>query len=246
MKGKVVAIIGAGGGIGKKTCRLLSDAGATVAAGVRDLSKAEGFNELSGVETLQIDAEDWNSVEAFFDEVGERLGPIDGVALCVGSILLKPAHMTSKKAFDETISRNLSSAFAVVRSGCKRMMKTGGSIVLISTAAARHGFPNHEAIAAAKGGVMGLALSAAATYAGQGVRVNCVAPGLVDTPLAKSITGNEQAKKASQAMHAMGRLGEPGDVARAIVWLLDPDQSWLTGQTIGVDGGLASLYSKKG
>jgi NAD(P)-dependent dehydrogenase (short-subunit alcohol dehydrogenase family) len=120
-------------------------------------------------------------------------------------------------------------------------MKQGGSIVLVSSAAARVGLANHEAIAAAKAGVIGLALSAAATYAPRGIRVNCVAPGLVRTPLTSRITENEAALKGSLAMHALGRIGEASDVASAMEWLLDPAQAWVTGQVIGVDGGLASL-----
>jgi NAD(P)-dependent dehydrogenase (short-subunit alcohol dehydrogenase family) len=121
------------------------------------------------------------------------------------------------------------------------MMASGGSIVLCSTAAARAGFANHEAIAAAKAGVIGLTLSAAATYAPRNIRVNCVAPGLVDTPLAARITANPAALQASTAMHALGRIGRPEDVASAIAWLLNPENSWVTGQVLGVDGGLASL-----
>jgi NAD(P)-dependent dehydrogenase (short-subunit alcohol dehydrogenase family) len=113
--------------------------------------------------------------------------------------------------------------------------------VLCSTAAARAGFANHEAIAAAKAGVIGLTLSAAATYAPRNIRVNCVAPGLVDTPLAARITGSPAALQASTAMHALGRIGRPEDVASAMAWLLDPENSWVTGQVIGVDGGLGSL-----
>ena len=121
------------------------------------------------------------------------------------------------------------------------MMSGGGSIVLVSSAAARTGLANHEAIAAAKAGVMGLTLSAAASYAARGIRVNCVAPGLVETPLAARITGNEGSLQASKAMHALGRIGQPGDVASAMAWLLDPANSWVTGQVIGVDGGLGTI-----
>jgi NAD(P)-dependent dehydrogenase (short-subunit alcohol dehydrogenase family) len=121
-------------------------------------------------------------------------------------------------------------------------MKTdGGSVVLVSSAAARIGLANHEAIAAAKAGLIGLTLSAAATYARQRIRFNAVAPGLVRTPLTRGLVSSELAEKASVAMHPLGRLGEPDDVARAIAWLLDPDQGWITGQVLGVDGGLADI-----
>jgi NAD(P)-dependent dehydrogenase (short-subunit alcohol dehydrogenase family) len=123
-------------------------------------------------------------------------------------------------------------------------MSGGGSVVLVSTAAARTGIANHEAIAAAKGGVQGLMLSAAATYAARGLRFNCVAPGLTRTPLTAKLTANDASEKASLAMHALGRLGEPEDIARAICWLLDPANDWVTGQVLGVDGGLANLRTR--
>jgi NAD(P)-dependent dehydrogenase (short-subunit alcohol dehydrogenase family) len=156
-------------------------------------------------------------------------GRVDGVANCVGSLLLKPAHLTSQDEFDATVATNLGSAFATVYAA-GRVMRQGGSIVLVSSATARLGLPNHEAIAAAKAGIIGLALSAAATYASRGLRVNCVAPGLVETPLTAGITGNAQAAKDSIAMHALGA----------------PEQSWVTGQILGVDGGLGSVRARGG
>jgi NAD(P)-dependent dehydrogenase (short-subunit alcohol dehydrogenase family) len=124
------------------------------------------------------------------------------------------------------------------------MMKTGGSVVLVSSAVARAGLANHEAIAAAKAGIVGLALSAAASYASRQIRVNCVAPGLVRTPLTARLTANEASMKGSMAMHPLGRIGEPEEVAAAIAWFLDPAQSWVTGQVLGIDGGLATLRTR--
>lgn len=108
-------------------------------------------------------------------------------------------------------------------------------------AVAKHGLANHEAIAAAKGGVAAMALSAAATYAPKNIRINCVSPGLIDTPLAARITRSEPALKASTAMHALRRIGRPGEVATAIEFLLHPSNSFITGQNLGVDGGLGSV-----
>lgn len=173
----------------------------------------------------------------------QSFGPIDGIVNCAGSILLKPAHITTEAEFQQTLDTNLKTAFIALRAGVKNM-PNGGSIVLISTAAARTGYANHEAIAAAKAGVIGLALSAAATYAARNIRVNCVAPGLIDTPLASRITGNEAALKASSALHALGRIGKPEDVASMIEFLLEPANSWVTGQVFGVDGGLGTLRAK--
>jgi len=124
------------------------------------------------------------------------------------------------------------------------MLATGGSIVLASSVATKIGLVNHEAIAAAKGGINGLVLSAAATYASRNIRVNAVAPGLVRTPLAAKLTSNEASLKASMAMHPLGRIGEPDDVASAIAWLLDPKTTWVTGQILGIDGGLGSVRTR--
>ena len=177
------------------------------------------------------------------DEVIDEHGRLDGVVNCVGSILLKPAHRTSAEEWRQTLAANLDTAFAAVRAGTAAMQRSGGSIVLLSSAAARVGLPNHEAISAAKAGVVGLALSAAASYAPRGIRVNVVSPGLVRTPLSEHPTKSPAAEKASVAMHPLGRLGEPGDVTRAIAWLLDPEQAWVTGQVLGIDGGLGSIRS---
>ena len=94
----------------------------------------------------------------------------------------------------------------------------------MSSAVAQRGMINHEAIAAAKAGVAGLALSAAATYARYNIRVNCVAPGLTRTPLTQALTKNEASLKMSAALHPLGRIGEPDEVANAIRWFLSPGE----------------------
>jgi NAD(P)-dependent dehydrogenase (short-subunit alcohol dehydrogenase family) len=104
-------------------------------------------------------------------------------------------------------------------------MNRGGSIVLCASAAARTGFANHEAVAAAKGGVISLTMSAAATYGSRNIFVNCVAPGLIATPLTSRITQNEAALKASQGMHVLGRIGTPDDIASAMAFLVYPANS---------------------
>ncbi len=89
-----------------------------------------------------------------------------------------------------------------------------------------------------------MALSAAATYAPKGIRVNCVAPGLTRTPLTARLWQQEAAAKASASLYALGRLGAPEEVASAIDWLLDTEQAWITGQVLGVDGGLSRVRSR--
>merc|ERR1712065_19817 len=119
----------------------------------------------------------------------------------------------------------MGTSFGIVRAATKAMFTSGSSIVLTATAAAQTGIANHEAIAAAKAGVIGLTQSAAATYAPRGIRLNCVAPGLVETPLSAPILSNPAGRLASEQMHPLGRLGNADEVARSIAWLLSPDQS---------------------
>jgi NAD(P)-dependent dehydrogenase (short-subunit alcohol dehydrogenase family) len=188
-----------------------------------------------------VDASDPEAVAAVTSAAQSELGSLDGIVNCVGSVFLKPAHLTSAQEWNETVTTNLTSAFAVVRAAGSVLRESGGSVVLMASAAARTGLPNHEAIAAAKGGVIGLALSAAATYAKANIRFNVVAPGLVKTGATARITESPAGSKTSLGMHPLGRFGEPEDIAAAIHWLLDPTQSWITGQVIGVDGGLADL-----
>lgn len=239
------AIIGAAGAIGSALTSRLTNQGHTVYAGVRDSNNAEELGQMHGVHLAQIDATDWDAYDPFFKQMESELGSIDGLAICVGSILLKPAHLTRQPDYEGVINSNLTPCFAALHSVARRMMKTGGTIAFCSSAAARHGYPNHEAIAAAKAGIIGLTLSAAATYASYGIRVNCVAPGLIHSKMSQPIVQNEPSLKASENMHALGRIGEPNEVASALAWLLDPEQSWVTGQTLGVDGGLATLHCRR-
>lgn len=236
----VYIIVGATGGIGSEVARRMFANGARLLIAARNEQRLARLAIELQAQSFVLDATQFGAVEECFNRALERYGRVDGIVNCVGSLLLKPAHLTSEIEWISTVAANLTSAFAVVRAATKSM-KTGGSIVLISSAAARIGLANHEAIAAAKAGVAGLTLSAAATYASRNIRVNCVAPGLVQTPLTERITVNETALKASTAMHALGRIGNPADIALAIEWLLNPANSWMTGQVIGVDGGLGTL-----
>ncbi len=123
-------------------------------------------------------------------------------------------------------------------------MTHGGSVVLIASAAALTGLANYEAIAAAKAGVIGLAQAAAATYVSSNLRVNVVAPGMVKSLLTDALLKNQLIAKASTAMHALGRIGDPEDVAQAILFFLNPNNSWITAQVLAVDGGLSSVRPK--
>ncbi len=237
-------VFGATGGIGASLCRRLTGRGAKVVLVARNAEKLRVLAEEIGAVSIAIDATRMEEVDACVEQAVRENGQIDGVANCIGSLILKPAHATTEAEWLATVAANLTTAFAVVRSAARAMMGSGGSIVLVSSAAGRIGLANHEAIAAVKAGVIGLTLSAAATYAPRGIRVNCVAPGLVKTPMTSRLTSNEMSLKASTAMHALGRIGEPGDVSSAIDWLLGSEQSWVTGQVLGIDGGLGSILAR--
>jgi NAD(P)-dependent dehydrogenase (short-subunit alcohol dehydrogenase family) len=237
----VYAILGGTGGIGAALSKRLAAAGARLVIGARNESMLTALAREINATPQVVEATQAEQVDAFIANAIAEHGQLDGVVNCVGSLLLKPAHLTTNDEWDFTLRQNLTSAFYLLRAAAKAMQARGGSIVLVSSAAARTGLANHEAIAAAKAGIIGLTLSAAASYAARGIRVNCVAPGLVATPLTARITGNEVAVKASASMHALGRIGAPDEVASAMAWLLDPANAWVTGQVIGVDGGLASV-----
>lgn len=239
----VFVIIGATGGIGAELARQLAATGAQLLLAARDEQKVAALATELQAQSFTLDATRITEVEDCLNQAIVHYGRVDGVANCVGSLLLKPAHLTSEAKWAETVATNLTSAFATVRAGAKAI-REDGSIVLVSSAAARIGLANHEAIAAAKAGIIGLTLAAAASYAPRRIRVNCVAPGLVRTPLTARLLASDVARRSSTAMHALGRIGEAADVAAAIEWLLTPANSWVTGQVIAVDGGLSSVRAR--
>lgn len=224
-------IVAASSAIGQSVVELLKKQGDEV------LTTAQSTDKI--IPNFILDASDFDAVYQVF----EQAGALDGVVNCAGSLLLKPAHSTSFDEFQKTIHASLTTSFAIVSAAGRRMTQ-GGSVVLIASAAALTGLANHEAIAAAKAGVIGLAQAAASTYASYHLRVNVVAPGMVQSPLTDALLKNQLVAKASIAMHALGRLGEPSDIARAILFFLHPENSWITGQVLAVDGGLSSVRPK--
>jgi NAD(P)-dependent dehydrogenase (short-subunit alcohol dehydrogenase family) len=238
---------GISGGIGSLLAKRLQAGGWRLAGFARDADKLKKVrDDLEGdVETYRADGLDSEAVDEVFDAAAEKLGGLDAYVHCIGSILIKPIHTLKDEEWHNTVNLNLHSAFYALRAAVKKMQKSGGSIVLISTVAARTGVPSHEAIAGAKAGLHGLALSAASTYASRNIRVNVVAPGLTDTPMAAPIVGNEQARKLSEEMHPLGRIAKPDEVAALIAHLVGPDSDFITGQIFGLDGGLSRVEKRQ-
>ena len=238
------AITGATGSVGTALARRLAAGGHGVLLLGRNEAGLAALGQELGQPHATVDVRSSAAVQAAFEQGAERLGGLAGVAHCVGSVLLKPAHLTSDDEFRETFETNLFSAFAVVKAAVA-VMKTGGSVALFSSAAAEIGIMNHEAIAAAKAGIEGLVRSAAASYAGRNLRFNALRPGLVKSHMTRRLWENPAAAVASCEMHALGRLGEPEHLASAAAWLLDPANDWITGQCFGIDGGLGRVLPKR-
>jgi NAD(P)-dependent dehydrogenase (short-subunit alcohol dehydrogenase family) len=244
MSGSIVLITGGAGGIGASLARQLVARGDRVGLFGRTAERLESLaSELGTENALAVpgDATRAEDLDAAVAAVVDRFGRLDGLAHCVGSIVLKPLHLTTPEDFASTLTTNLTSAFLACRAAIGPMRKqNSGAVVLVSTVAARQGLNNHETIAAAKAGIEGLTRSAAITYARQNVRFNAVAPALTDTPLAAPLLRNDAARAFSEAMHPLGRIGRPDEVAAAMAYLLGPDATWITGQVWGLDGGLGA------
>jgi NAD(P)-dependent dehydrogenase (short-subunit alcohol dehydrogenase family) len=241
----VYLVLGANGGVGCDLAMRLSRRGARVILAGRNLEQLSLAADAIDAPYIKCDVTDFEQMKGCIEAARGKFGKLDGVANCAGSIMLKPAHLTTPEEWSSVIAVNLTAAFATVKYACKAMMGTGGSIVLVSSCAARVGLPNHEAIAAAKAGIEGLVRSAAATYARHQIRINCVAPGLLMTGMSGSITSNEAQLQASMDMHPLGRIGNASDVSNVIDWLLGDESTWITGQSIAVDGGLSSVRNMK-
>jgi NAD(P)-dependent dehydrogenase (short-subunit alcohol dehydrogenase family) len=163
-----------------------------------------------------------------------------GIAYCVGSIDIKPLKLTKASDFVSSYVLNLVAVTDIIRSFQDNLKRNNASIVLFSTVAAKRGFVNHSIISSAKSGVEGLTVALAAELA-PNIRVNCIAPSLSKSKMAKNVIKNSRIEESIAKMHPLKRIGEGSDVASLSKFLLSKDSSWVTGQVIGVDGGRSTI-----
>lgn len=166
---------------------------------------------------------------------------IDGLVYCPGTINLKPFHRLTAEEFQHDWALNVMGAIQAIQACLSAMKKSeSASIVLFSTVAVKIGMPFHAGIAAAKGAIEGLTRSLSAEFAPK-IRVNCVAPSLTQTELAARLLSSDDRIEASNKRHPLQRIGQADDLANISSFLLSDASSWMTGQIIGVDGGMSSV-----
>lgn len=239
-----VLILGGSGGVGSALARNLTDRGVPVHLFARDRERLEAVaSEIGGAEITGLDVMDGPALSKAISEASGGEEGAAGLAYCVGSIVLKPLKRTSEEEFLEAFRLNSVGAALAVQAAEPGLRRAGGSVVLFSTIAAGSGFSNHAVTAAAKGATEALARSLAADLAPD-VRVNCIAPSLLRTPLAKPLTDNEVMAKSIAQLHPLPRLGEAEDAANLASFLLGSESSWISGQVIAVDGGRSTLRVK--
>jgi NAD(P)-dependent dehydrogenase (short-subunit alcohol dehydrogenase family) len=235
-------IVGGAGGIGSALARRIAAAGRKVHLIGRDRAKLQAVANETGASHALADVHDAAALKAAIDAAGPAIG---GLVYAVGSINLKPVNRLTETDIIGDFRLNALGALQCVQAALPALKAGDGTsaILLFSTIAVTQGFSAHASVAMAKGAVEGLTLALAAELAPK-VRVNCIAPSLTRTPLATSLTANDQMASAIAQLHPMQRLGEADDIAAMGALLMSPDAGWITGQVIGVDGGRSTLRTK--
>ena len=239
---KIALITGAAGGLGKSLAEYLTEEGWQLVVTSRD---AERLKDAFGDQHIQVCADCGTAAGAkkIFDTANE-LGVIpQAFAHCVGNIRLGALHRLSENDFKDSIDANLTSAFHSLAAfvGNLRQHNQPGSAVLVSSVAAQMGTPNHEAVSAAKAGVEGLARGTAATYAPYGIRVNVVAPGIMNSPATEKILATETLRTAAARQYPLPGIGSTAELAELMGWLMSHRSGRVTAQVWSVDGGFTGI-----
>jgi NAD(P)-dependent dehydrogenase (short-subunit alcohol dehydrogenase family) len=234
-------IFGATGGVGASLARRLSADGEPLFLAGRDEDALNTVADELGAPCQVCDVLDDDQLQSVIEAAGGE--GLKSLVFAVGSIDLLPLKRSTREPMRSSFELNAVSAAQAVRLAQPALKKAKGSVVLFSTVACQQGFANHTVIAAAKGAVEGLVLSLGTELAPD-IRVNAVAPSLLQTKMAEQLTGNEKMRESIAQMHALPRLGEGDDVAAAARFLVSDEASWVTGQVLGVDGGRSSLRTK--
>ncbi len=231
MQGKNIFIIGASSGIGHALALNLQAQGANLFTA--------GRRQPEGVQSTHMM---WDVMQQPAAEALTQLPDVlHGLIYAPGTINLKPFHRLAIQDFRNDLEVNVLGAVAAIQAAYPALKKSkGASIVLFSTVAVKLGMSMHSSVSVAKSAVEGLAKSLAAEFAPHNIRVNAVAPSLTDTPLAGFLLGGDK-RDAADKRHPLNRVGTPDDIAGMAAYLLSDQASWITGQIIGVDGGMGNL-----
>ncbi|TAE37299.1 MAG: SDR family oxidoreductase [Sphingobacteriales bacterium] len=225
-------IIGGSSGIGLQLVKNLLSQGHTVYAASRQ--KKELPTEANFIELDVL-----GDVSVLKTQLPDEL---HGLAYCPGTINLKPFGRLTEDDFLNDYKTNVIGAVKVIQQVINKLKAVNtSSIVLFSTVAAKTGMGFHASVAASKSALEGLAVSLAAEFAANKIRVNVIAPSLTNTPLAANLLSSPERKEASDKRHPLGRIGTANEVADAAEFLLSDKSSWITGQVLGIDGGMSSL-----
>jgi 3-oxoacyl-[acyl-carrier protein] reductase len=242
LTGRMALVTGATGGLGGAIARALHQQGAVVAlSGTRrDALDRLAFELKERVHVLPCDLADKAEIEALVPGAEERMGRLDILVANAGVTRDNLLVQLSDEAWDEVIAVNLTASFRLARAAIKGMMRRRfGRIIGITSVVAVTGNPGQVNYAAAKAGMIGMIKSLAQEYAKRSVTANCIAPGFIATPMTDKL--NEKQRDAILARVPAGRLGSAADVAAAAVFLASDEASYITGQTLHVNGGMAMI-----